>query len=393
MSERGWGDPAACFEWCRDLLFRPDELPAEALRHEHELLAFCQRQQIGPLLHQRSQELAGSIFVPATVENEFEAASLDQWQRSNRLRFELNRIAGWFEQAGIDWVLLKGLGLADRYYGSTHARAFSDIDLLVRTVDLGTATDALVAAGYRRRSPRLEGDGALDRLQRRSLHHVELRRDDYSVEIHHNLRAHPAIHIEERELWEGLQPSRVARGGCRILSDENALFTALLALHADIELGVACFKNLADVDRILSVIDAETDWSDFLEHRNRDHTVSIAVNGIALTERLLLGRQRYPRASATLREPAVKSLILAAVDDSPAAEFLALFDSAHFEPRQARWALVRSKLWAHRQYRHGALRSIWNWAASLPIRLIGNTGRFGNLKQRRSSRARTRAPK
>ena len=220
-------------------------------------------------------------------------------------------------------------------------------------------------------------------MQRRALHHVELAGGSCEVELHHCLRSHPALHIPESQLWSGVENSDAVRGGCRVLSDENVLLTMLLALHADVELGVANLKSLVDVDAVLTAVDASTDWQAFFARRRAERTLAIAVNGIALTTRLLRGQNRYPAVDDAVRQAALARLVRPPVAGSPIGEFVALFDSTELAPSAARRRLVRNKLWAHRQYHGGLLSALWSWASSLPIRLHGSSRPFQNFQERR----------
>lgn len=371
------------FEWCTEVLFTTHQ--TTPTKRPYDLLAFCQRQQIAPLLYERSKSLDNADDIPWDLIGGLEAASIEQWQLSNRLRFELNRVAGLLSDATIDWVLLKGLDLSQRFYGSLSARAYSDLDILVHADDLGPATRCLTGADYERRSSRLDGSGPWRRALRRNLHHVELSRGRVNVEVHHNLRSHPTFRIAEATLWSGIQGSDVVKGGCSVLSDENALLTMLLALHADIELGVATMKNLVDVDTVLSRVDSTTDWTAFLAKREEEGTLKIVVNGIDLTRRLLGGEGRYPAVAATLRGNAtIAALLLSPIAPTVNDEFLTLFDFRELSPQAARRSLSRCKIWAHRQYRGGVAMSLLNWAASLPLRIHGTARPFENLGRRQA---------
>lgn len=69
---------------------------------------------------------------------------------------ELARLARLFAERGIAMVPFKGPLLALRLYGGLSLRPFTDLDLLIRPVDIPAAQDLLVGAGYHPLVP-LEG--------------------------------------------------------------------------------------------------------------------------------------------------------------------------------------------------------------------------------------------
>ncbi len=74
-------------------------------------------------------------------------------QRILQLLGELNRISGWFAQAGIPLCALKGPLLAQRLFGDVALRSSTDLDLLVHPAALGQAEALLFAHGYQRVFP------------------------------------------------------------------------------------------------------------------------------------------------------------------------------------------------------------------------------------------------
>lgn len=64
------------------------------------------------------------------------------------LTSELSRLSAAFDDAGIGMAVLKGAALARTAYGDPALREFYDLDLLVRPVDFGRASDLLAQRGY-----------------------------------------------------------------------------------------------------------------------------------------------------------------------------------------------------------------------------------------------------
>lgn len=91
----------------------------------------------------------------------------------------LLRLDGALAAAGVDAVLLKGVGLSERLYERPCLRPTSDVDLLVREQELTTARDALLEAGYRWE------DSATEARYRREHHHLHLYKEgSLPLELH-----------------------------------------------------------------------------------------------------------------------------------------------------------------------------------------------------------------
>lgn len=65
-----------------------------------------------------------------------------------RVEAELRRIVRIFHDAGIDFVILKGVPLAAALHGNLAVRPLGDNDILVRRGDVRAACDALIAKGF-----------------------------------------------------------------------------------------------------------------------------------------------------------------------------------------------------------------------------------------------------
>ena len=72
--------------------------------------------------------------------------------RSMTNRFLARELRDAFSARSVDLIFLKGIFLAQRFYGSVDARASNDLDLLVRRPDSARAEKLLRAAGFQQRS-------------------------------------------------------------------------------------------------------------------------------------------------------------------------------------------------------------------------------------------------
>ncbi len=62
---------------------------------------------------------------------------------------QLEEISRAFARAQVDWVLVKGVGLALSEYDNPFVRPFCDLDIFVLPAHFGRAVQALLATGYR----------------------------------------------------------------------------------------------------------------------------------------------------------------------------------------------------------------------------------------------------
>lgn len=88
---------------------------------------------------------------------------------------ELGPISRAFAADGIDWVLVKGPGLALSAWPDPFVRPFSDLDIFVAPARFGAAVVALLALGYR--ADALPDDSAV--------HWTFTRPGAFAVELHH----------------------------------------------------------------------------------------------------------------------------------------------------------------------------------------------------------------
>ncbi len=122
---------------------------------DQDLLArVARRHQVSALVAARLTE-AGQP-VPEQLRSQAEAA---QRRALRQLALSLDLVAV-LERAGIRPVLLKGVALSQRAFGSPLLRGAVDIDLLVRPLDVVAAWQALARAGLRQINPPVPLEGA-----------------------------------------------------------------------------------------------------------------------------------------------------------------------------------------------------------------------------------------
>lgn len=117
------------------------ELPAQAELHGMAPLLWHHIHQAGIPIPQQTEQTLKGLYIRHRILN----------QAHTHVLLEINSL---FQQAGIHALVLKGLALAHQYYPDPALRPVSDIDLLLKQVDVLPALDLLAGAGFRVDSPR-----------------------------------------------------------------------------------------------------------------------------------------------------------------------------------------------------------------------------------------------
>lgn len=163
------------------------------LRTEESLIA---------LLKNKPKKHAQHILVNNGMQHLFEEffdMNIEQKQRqllayrsiATKQRIVLNRIAQWFSNAGIEFLVFKGIILSYLLYGEYDKRQAGDIDIYVPMRDYDCAVRLLLENGFRIR--RKEGYG--------EDHHIVFVNGDTVIELHKHIIA-PECDITERYLLE-----------------------------------------------------------------------------------------------------------------------------------------------------------------------------------------------
>jgi Uncharacterised nucleotidyltransferase len=116
------------------------------------LLRIADEQGVLPLLTKRLGELDQG-FVPAAVHQELRDTSRAQTLFTLSLTAELFRVLNRFATLGIGVLLTKGPVLSARCYGDPGLRQYTDLDLVLRDVDMARATEAMTALHYEPKVP------------------------------------------------------------------------------------------------------------------------------------------------------------------------------------------------------------------------------------------------
>ena len=94
----------------------------------------------------RGIELSG-LTVPQPLFDKWYVRTQQALSKSLRFEYELTQIQKAFEDAGIDYVLLKGVVL-QKYWPNNCLREFSDHDILIRKEQREAVRDVMISLGY-----------------------------------------------------------------------------------------------------------------------------------------------------------------------------------------------------------------------------------------------------
>jgi hypothetical protein len=159
-------------------------------------MALARHERITGLLV--SAVLDGAL--PATVEQTEEAHLAHRASMVTALALEatLVRTAALFDEAGIDYRVLKGTGVAHLDYPDPALRSFGDVDLLVRSSQYDHAVETLVAVGHQRKFP--EPRPGFDR--RFGKGSCLVNPNGHEIDLHRTLAMGPyGVRLDLDDLW------------------------------------------------------------------------------------------------------------------------------------------------------------------------------------------------
>ncbi|MFU8765833.1 MAG: nucleotidyltransferase family protein, partial [Haliea sp.] len=128
-------------------------------------------------------------YLPAAGITALETAAVQQLARASRCRALLPIIDQQLTGAGIPYVVLKGLFLAQRFFGDIDKRFMWDVDILVQPQYLDATVEALAGADLHRPA----GVTMDPRNPLWGIHAIDVRGTIGAVDIHHVIRRLPGM--------------------------------------------------------------------------------------------------------------------------------------------------------------------------------------------------------
>jgi hypothetical protein len=296
------------------------------------------------------------------------AYAAEQRARQETLASELRSLADTLESAGVDFVLLKGLYFADRYYGGVENRFSWDLDVLVRR-DAAAAVDRLLRrSGYFRRSAVVVSRA----LTARFTHALDYgnERPRFSVDLHWMLSTHPSFRVDYDALWASCESYDLLGRRFRVLSHEYEVVSNALSTFRDIQRGAIRLRAFVDLYRVLEAADAGLDWERFLARRRDERIAGVVANVLAVLFELFDCADRFPGAAAMVA--AAGDMLVA----PPGEGACALFDPGA--------GALPNRSWTASIYACPRAEVAAWWLVSLPFRMaVYKSGRrYANFKRR-----------
>ena len=112
------------------------------------LWASARTHSLTPYLHQRWLKSGLLQRLPSAVVERFAHARFQNTERNRRLLLELRDLYQSLQNHGIPTLVLKGLPLAQQYYGDLGLRVLYDLDFLIRPSDRSRALAVFNESGY-----------------------------------------------------------------------------------------------------------------------------------------------------------------------------------------------------------------------------------------------------
>jgi hypothetical protein len=168
----------------------------------------------------------------------------------------LSLVISALQKDSLDVILLKGPYLAATVYPNMGARAFSDLDLLVKKIDLPKVEKCFHAMNFFIPSPR--------ELDKKEDFHLPFTEGKGSiVEIHWDFEREIRFSDKSliREFWANAEKKRFELFEVKALSLEDALL--LLCLHYAHHL-LGMLGILSDIDKFVSFYKEKLNWEKFL---------------------------------------------------------------------------------------------------------------------------------
>ena len=217
------------------------------------------------MVHIKTQRLSGIAWAALNTGvlplEESQAEDLRALHVENMMwTLELERallgIARAAEDEGVDLIVLKGPALAHRFYPDPSWRAFSDIDLLVRTSDWRRACLLLERRGFQRELPEPRA-GFDERFGKAAVH---ANSNGLNVDLHRALVLGAfGFWIKPEELFERTTPFKLAGVTLKCLDDTALLLHA--CVHASLGFMDPLLVPLRDLIQVAEL--GDVDWDEF----------------------------------------------------------------------------------------------------------------------------------
>lgn len=305
----------------------PDEEEFYSLLQEvgmDELLYQANWHGVMPLVYERLSSVSEEVeqLLDRTQEEKLRSVSAAVLAWNLHLKAELLHLNRLLKNSEVDFLLLKGLGVAESLYSAIGSRPIGDIDLLIRKADFAAVLKLLESTGYE------PFDAAPLDVQLEQGFHVPFYQPEkrVSVEVHWHIsrKGHPdRIAITDPgfidEWWARSVSCSIAGQKIRVLSPGDLL--CHLSIHflkhrfgfegEKVRLtSRGALVQLSDIARCLVCYGSDIDWHAFRQNARRYGLLNLisVVFGV-------VGRT-FPNDSSVIRNIAIANLPTSEEDEA-----------------------------------------------------------------------------
>ena len=204
-----------------------------------------------------------------------------------RLR-SFSKVLGMLDRSGIDVLVLKGVGIAPLAYPDPGTRPVSDLDVLVRSDQMGAVDELIQRQGTYRSYESIN-----PALRSRYRHSANARLDGHDVDVHWRLLVDRFDDRPDEALWGRAREVPVGPGRARTLAVEDHVVHAIA--HGIRRNQLSPVRWITDVARL--VTHHPVDWSLVEERAASRHVGGVLSHGLELLRRQF----DVPVPAATLR--------------------------------------------------------------------------------------------
>jgi hypothetical protein len=234
----------------------PPDLPFEPWS---AMLRLMNPHWIKPYLYWKISQLPAELRPPGEVVDILRSDFHTYRTRAFRIEHQLADISGKFRDAGIDFIALKGTGLARSEYIEPGLRVGSDIDLLVHPDNVRATREMLERSGYRCICKNFEI--SKNSYDEEEFVHAENTRKYRTIEIHWDIHCIPRI--KNNDIGQVFKRARKIRTGnfdLKVMSPIDAI------LYSSIHMGYRHNNDIRliwikDIDLLCRRLTTEDDWN------------------------------------------------------------------------------------------------------------------------------------
>ncbi len=250
-----------------------------------DALRFARSQHLVPLLytHLLLQDLPESPVVRTTMRDSYYQHMLYNTRHYNAMLQVIRSL----QAGGLDVIALKGVFISSVIHRNPATRRSADLDILIRSNDLESASQALVKLGYEPRLP-ISFDNGIPATHLRAHHLPGFRKEGSPwVEVHFNL-APPAgpFHIDVDGLWH--RSHDVDLDGVPTLALCPIDLLLHLCIHTAYHHAFAYgLIQLYDIAAVIRHYEKELDWDAFITRAHAWRAAKSAYISLLLATGLL----------------------------------------------------------------------------------------------------------